>query len=233
MTRRARRGMTLMETLVAIAIVLVISMVGWQSVQGSIELGQVLANDDETTRAARVALGRLRRDIQLAFLQERKGQVDTFRTEFVGEDRDPDTLWFTTFSHQRLYRDARESDQAEVTVWVDDVPREHGPGDVLLLRESSRIDQYMDEGGRVLPLAYHVETFDLHYLDGRTNEWRSEWDTRSADTPNMLPRAVRIGLVLLAPDPDDPDRTVERAFLTTVLLDFADPVQPLQGPVPE
>jgi len=225
---RLRRGMTLMEAILAIAIVLVLATTGWASVQGAIELGDALSLDDETTRAARVALGRLRRELQVAYLTEHTNAVNTYRTEFVGENRDPDSLWFTTFAHKRLYRNSRESDQAEITVWVDDAPREHGPGDVLLHRESPRVDQYPDEGGRIFPLAYHVESFDLYYLDGRVNEWRDEWDTRAADYGRRLPRAVRMGLVLIAPDPDDPERrTVEKSFLTTVILDNADPVQPL------
>ncbi len=224
--RGVRRGMTLMETMIALGIVLVLSMIGWSSVQGAIELGDALSLDDETTRAARVALGRLRRDLQVAYLTEHVTAANSYRTEFVGDNGDPDALWFTTFAHQRLYRDARESDQAEVTVWVDDAPKEHGPGDVLLYREAPRIDQYPDEGGRVLPLAYHVESFDLHYLDGRTGEWTDEWDSRSADQSRILPRAVRVGLILIAPDPDDPERrTVEKPFLTTILLDKADPVR--------
>lgn len=231
---RLRRGMTLMEAVLAIAIVLVLAMTGWASVQGAIELGDALSMDDETTRAARVAMGRLRRELQVAYLTEHTTAVNTYRTEFVGQNSDPDMLWFATLAHERLYRDSRESDQAEVTVWVDDAPREHGPGDVLLHRESPRVDQYPDEDGRIFPLAYHVESFDLYYLDGRISEWKDEWDTRSAEYGRRLPRAVRIGLVLLAPDPDDPERrTIEKSFLTTVLLDNADPVQPIGVGVPQ
>src|SRR5690606_31674871 len=86
------------------------------------------------------------------------------------------------------------------------------------------------EDGRIWPLAYGVETFNLRYLDGRTGEWMDEWDTRAADTANRLPRAVQIGLVLLAGDPDgDDDDTIEVPYLTTVILEYADPLTPLMG----
>lgn len=223
--------MTMMEAIVAIAMVLVLATVGWSSVQGAIELGDALALDDETSRAARVALGRLRRDLQVAYLTEHVMAANTYRTEFVGADRDPDMLWFTTFNNQRLYRDSRESDQAEVTVWVDRAPRDRRPGGVLLYRVAPRVDQFPDEGGRVLPLAYHVDTFDLHYMDGRIGEWTDRWDSRNADHFRRLPRAVRIGLVLLSPDPMDPERrSVDKPFMTTVILDKADPIQGLGMP---
>lgn len=227
--RRARRGMTLIEVLVSIAIVVVMGGIGWASLEGAIELNQVLAEGDSTTRGARVALGRLRRELQLAYLTDNRANPDRYQTVFVGFDENPDRLYFATLAHQRLYRNSRESDQGEVTVWAEDGPREKGDGDILFHREAGRIDQYPDEGGRIYPLAYNVKEFNLRYLDGRDSEWADEWDTRGTDAPNILPRAVQIALVLLAPDPEDEDDTIEVPFLTTVLLQHAEPVQPLLG----
>jgi prepilin-type N-terminal cleavage/methylation domain-containing protein len=252
--------MTLMEVMIAIAIIAVISTLGWASLNDAIELNQVLAINDDTTRGARVSLDRLRRELQLAYLTpHRVGnvQVDpndpwaalaaggngvqpnandpvvvgdpTYVTVFVGEDGDPDTLWFATLAHQRLYKNSRECDQAEVTVWGERARKGQGVGSVLYHRESPRIDGEPDEEGRIWPLAYNVRSFNLRYLDHITYEWYDEWDTRSSDTPYRLPRAVQIGLVLLAPDPDDEDRTVEMPYLTTVALSYAEPVLPKFG----
>ena len=49
---------------------------------------------------------------------------------------------------------------------------------------------------------------------------QDEWDTRSSDTLYRLPRAVEIGLVLIAPSPDDSDRTIDIPFLSTVNLTY-------------
>jgi hypothetical protein len=40
---------------------------------------------------------------------------------------------------------------------------------------------------------------------------------------------VQIGLVMMAPDPSDEDRTVDMPFFTTVPLMYADPVVPRFG----
>ncbi|MEZ4236784.1 MAG: type II secretion system protein GspJ [Myxococcota bacterium] len=76
----------------------------------------------------------------------------------------------------------------------------------------------------VWPIAYNVRSFSLRYLDQATTEWKTEWDTRSADTPYRLPRAVEIGLVLIAPDPEDEsgERTVDVPFLSRVVLEYAE-----------
>lgn len=220
--------MTLIEVLIAVSIVIVISTIGWASVEDAIELNDILAENDESTRAARVAMGRLRRELQLAYLTPNQNTRLRYWTVFVGEDNDPDELWFATLAHKRLYKDSKESDQAEITVFAERAPRDQGVGEVLYHRESHRIDEEPDEGGRVHPLAFNVRSFNLRYLDGQINEWKDLWSSENAEFGYRLPRAVEIGLVLLKKDEDDRyDREVP--FLTTVMLEYADPVRPLAG----
>jgi general secretion pathway protein J len=221
---RRRRGLTLMELMISIGIVVVISGVGWASVGDAVELNAVLARGDSTTRSARVALGRLRRELQLAYLSPYSRTTQNVQTIFVGEDDDPDTMYFASLAHQRLYRNTAECDQTEITVWGERGGREQGPGDILYHREAERIDEFPDESGRIWPLAYNVRTFNARYLDGRTFEWVDEWDSRNAEYAGRLPRAVQLGLVLLNVDPEDEDEVLEVPFLTTVPLEYAEPV---------
>lgn len=217
--RHGRRGITLIEVLVAIAVLLVMSTMSWEAVSASMQVNELLALGDQTQRTARSALAKLRRELQLAYLTPNREAVNTYQTTFVGLDDNPDQLFFATLAHQRLYRNSRESDQAEISVWTEPSPREQGDGHILYHRESPRIDEVPDEQGTILPLAYNVRTFNVRYLDNTLNEWVDEWDVRNAETPYRLPRAVQIGLVLLSPDPDDPKRTVENPFLTTVVVE--------------
>lgn len=218
--RRIRAGMTLPEVMVAIVVILVMMGMALQSIDSALKLRDILEQRDETTRAARVALGRLRREFQLAFLTSHRDSIEQYETVFVGRDDDPDSIWMATRSHQRLYRDSRESDQTEITVWAEPARADDARGYVLWHREAPRIDEEPDEGGLVTPLAHNVRSFELRFLDARSDEWKSEWDSRSTDTPYMLPRAVTIGLVLIGVDPDDPDRTVDLPFLTTIVLEY-------------
>lgn len=224
MIRTSRRGLTLMETMVAMGILLIMSAVVFESLRNSIEFHNLLAARDETVRTARAAFDRITRDLQLAYLTPNRGVPDRFQTVFVGLDEEPSKVFFATLNHQRLYLDSRECDQAEVTIWAEQAREEVGHGYVLFHRESPRIDQYPDEQGTVWPLAYNVRTFRLRYLDQATGEWKKEWDTRSADTPYRLPRAVEIGLVLIAPDPEDRtgEATVDVPFLEQVVIEYAE-----------
>lgn len=217
--RRARRGLTLIEVMAAIVILLVMSLLSWEALSASMQINDLLALGDETSRTARVALARMRRELQLAWLTKATSSV-TYKTVFVGMDDDPDRLYFATLAHERVYRNSRECDQAEVTIWTDRAPREQGKGFILYHRESPRIDEEPDEQGTVYPLAYNVQTFNVRYLDSNDNEWKEEWDSRVSETTNRLPRAAQIGLVLLGPDPDDRERSLEYPFLTTVIMEY-------------
>lgn len=217
MVRRARSGFTLIEVIVALAIMVVIGVLAFSTLAGAVEMRETLEQTDKTARSARIALDRLSRELQLSFLSA-NFNPNTYQTVFVGRREGSDSvLWFASTAHRRAYHNSRESDQAEITVWTDS--EEEGEGMVLFHRETGRIDQLPDEGGAIMPLARNVTQFQLAFLDNRTAEWVEEWDSTGADTPNMLPRAVQILLAIAEPDLDDEDKTVERVFVRTVYLE--------------
>lgn len=222
--RARRHGMSLIEVMVTVAIILVMSTITFSVLQSSLDTRDVLAETDDVTRGARVTMSKLRRELQHAFLSKYPQAINTYETVFVGTDSNPDTLYFASSSHQRLYRDSRQSDQTEITLWAESVAR--GEGYVLYHRESGRIDEEPAEGGTIYPLAYNVRTFNVRYLDSRTNEWTDEWDTRSVDQANRLPRAVQIGLVLVSEEDDGGrKRTVDHPFVTTILIEQGEALQ--------
>lgn len=224
---RPAAGFTLVEVVVALAILSVIGMLSFGALSGALQARDYLESSDEVDRSARMALARISREIRLAFLTANTGATSTYKTVFIGKDGDPsDQIWFATMAHRRSLRDAREGDQAEVTIWAEPDPHGEGGELALLHREAGRIDEEPDKQGVVLPLATGVTRFDLRYLDAQTGEWRDEWDTTSVDTPNRLPRAVQIVLVLTGPDPNDEDRTLEHPYLTTVLIERGERMVP-------
>lgn len=222
LSRRTRSGMTLVDTLIAVAILMTISVFTVTAMSNAVALNAAMKRSDGFLRAPMV---KLRRDFQMAYLTESITSAETYRTVFVAEDSDPDQVWFATRAHKRRYRDARESDQAEITIWGERMPRTEGLEDeglVIYLREAARVDEEPGEGGTVMPIAYNVKEFNLRYLDGRINEWSDTWDTRSADHLNTLPRAVEISMIVLIPPGRVGDDWTEKPQKTTVLLQFAD-----------
>src|SRR5690606_20984540 len=123
----------------------------------------------------------------------------------------------------------RESDQSEITLWTER-SNDGSRGYTLYHRESARVDEEPAEDGVVYPLAMNVRSFELRYLDPATDEWVEEWDSRSPDYANRLPRAVQVGLVHIGADPVVATRAVDAPFFTAVLLQYAPP-RPRQDPL--
>lgn len=213
--------MTLIEVMVALMVITVMSVVVFQTLANTAEMDELLSDRDETTRAARVALGRIQRELQLAWLTPNRDAALTYQTVFVGEDDSPDTLIFASLSHERLYLNTRESDQTEITIWTEQETGKGKRGFTLYHREAPRIDDKPDEDGVIQPLAKNVRSFDVRYLDSQTNEWVEEWDTRGVDTPYRLPRAVELSLVLIGRDPEDRERSIDVPFLARVRTEFS------------
>ncbi|MFH1469710.1 MAG: type II secretion system protein GspJ [Pseudomonadota bacterium] len=222
--RTTRRAFTLIEVMVAVTILVMIGGVVLAVLTNSLKARDLLAENDSVQQSARVAMERLSRELRLAYLTPNMGAVATYRTVFVAEDDDPvDRLWFASLSHRPLYRDVHECDQTEITLWSEPDP-ENPSLQVLLHREAPRIDEEPDKDGVVLPLAHGVRRFDLSYLDSQTGEWKQEWSTQGTETPNRLPRAVKLVLIIAAPDLEDEDTLIDHTFVTTIMLEYAEPM---------
>ena len=213
--------MTLVEVMVAIAVLAIISVLTGMTISGALKAREALSYNDDMQQSARVALNKISRELQLAYLSFNRSTPNTYRTVFLAKDTDPvDTLWFATLAHHRLYRNSRECDQAEVTIWAEDDPNLPGHY-VLMHRESPRIDNEPGKDGVVYPLAYGVRQFIVRYLNPQTCLWQEEWDSTSGDQMDTLPRAAQVVLILSSIDPDDEDEYIEHTFATTVILEYA------------
>jgi general secretion pathway protein J len=201
---RGRGGFTLIEVLIAIGILAGISAAMFIIFANSARLQETSNQKAEQSSMGRIALSRMEREVGQAFLSANKkaqpagtgdNPDDTFETIFFGEDADPfDKLHFTTRSHRKLYRDAKECSLTEISYYeeTDDQSRYFK----LMHREEDRIDGEPTEGGEVMVLARSVKKLNFRYFDDTKNEWLEEWDTLGTDELNRLPRAVEVTLVI-------------------------------------
>lgn len=195
----SRRGVTLVEIMVATAILSVVAGMIWVSFdQGSRAINAVEASQDRY-HEAHVALSIISRDLASAFLSKHVNmEHPAAEYLFVGEDRSPiDRLDFVTFSHTRRTRDVHESDQAEIGYYG--APDQTDARVMNLIR---RVDTIIDDeplrGGKRLILARNVVGFELSYYDRQQDQWVEVWDTTQATSgyPDQLPDQVRILLTL-------------------------------------
>ncbi|HZU84160.1 MAG TPA: type II secretion system protein GspJ [Polyangiaceae bacterium] len=218
MKRRAPvRGMTMIEVMVAIAILAMVSVL----IHGVIESlsrgkkGEEMRAD--RAHQAREALQRITRDLSAAYLSMHvpANQALVIRkTAFVGRSSMPfDRVDFTAFAHLRTDRDSHESDQAEVGYFAARDPDVADKMD-LVRREQSPIDLDPLKGGVVNVVAEDIDQFDLRYLDPKTGQWVETWDTTQVTgQPNRLPIEVEITLALKGVGGGPPYAYTTKVFL--------------------
>jgi general secretion pathway protein J len=213
-----KRGFTLLEIILAVSVLaLVGTMIYGGFSQTALNKARI-EEDVDHSRIIHMALERMARELTMAFVSTHVNPSLDLRvvdTAFIGKDNGKDDrIDFTSFSHRRLYRNARESDQNEISYFVTEHPDEPGV-QVLARREQNRIDDDPRRGGKSQILVENVEEFNLEYFDPLLTDWVQTWDTEDMlAQPNRLPTQVRIRLAV-----KDPRRRGEtQAFGTRVMI---------------
>ncbi len=192
-----RRGFTLMEVMVAVAITGFIGVVIGTTFTSTLANKEVIEEQSEKSKMVRAALSRMTREIAGAFVSDRY-DVKRYRdsldrpTNFVGAR---DKLLFSTLTHQRLYSDAKESDQmvVEYQLKPSKDSKARGRSD-LMRRENPLLEERMDRGGSEDVLYEGLKKLEFQYWNSEKKAWDDEWDTRRAERKSILPTRVKIVL---------------------------------------
>lgn len=222
--KRALRGFTLMEVMVAVAITALMGTIVAMAFQTGFRAKEVVEGEAEHYRMVRVALNRMTREIGSAFVSDRydpkryRDQNDR-PTNFIGEK---ERLTIATFAHQRLYTDSKESDQAVVEYFVESSTEKGARGRMDLKRRvNPNIGERMDRGGTTDVLFEGVKKLEFEYWDSERKEWDDEWDTRRPERKAFLPTRVRITVVALDENGKEARYTTQaRIMLNTELPRF-------------
>ena len=116
-------------------------------------------------------------------------------TNFIGAR---DRLLFTSMAHQRLYADAKESDQMVVEYFTKSA---HQPRRAAAAEPHASGELALDESdGPGRPedvLVENVKRIDFAYWDSDQKDWVDEWDTRQLEKKSILPMRVRLTISAL------------------------------------
>jgi len=195
------RGFTLVEVMVALAIMVGVGVTLWRSMSMSFEVKQRVGETIDRYHEGRQVMQRMTRELRMAFLHapvdpNQSDEGPTLQTQFKGEE---DALFFASTSHLRLQAQARESDQTEVAYFIKER--------TLYRRESKRLDDKPDRGGAIWPVIEGVKSLQFEYWDDAkevaSDAWKRAWDT-DGEEKDLLPARVRITL-LLDQGPDRPE----------------------------
>jgi general secretion pathway protein J len=195
-SRKGPAGLTLIEVMVAVTVLAMISLTIWTATSQTARTRDIVDESQDRLHQVRAAMNMITRDLESAFLSMHRATSEpTHDTIFIGSDRgDEDHLDFASFTHERRYLNANESDQCEVGYFLADDPQVSGRKN-LVRRESPYLDLEPLEGGQYLVLVEDATIFDLQYFDLAMNEWQDTWDTTEAvGEGSVLPLQVRIRL---------------------------------------
>jgi general secretion pathway protein J len=196
----AHSGFTLIEVVVAIAILAVVMTIVYGAFSRSADVTRETAEVTDRVRQVQIITERLVDELSAAYWFDEPSQQASASSEargrFVGvkdtasnDEERRDRLEWTTFAHRRYVGDRPESDAAEVAYRVEPAPGESWG---RLVRDE-QVNLLADGGWAVNTdeLADGVSAFRLRYL--ARGEWVDEWD---AAQRKGLPDAVEVTVAL-------------------------------------
>lgn len=206
--RCVRRGMTLIEVMLAVGILAAVMAAGWGSYIAATTNQQRMQEINDRLHGVEQAVNRIVRDMSTAFITAH-GDDDSqteirYQTGFWGTS---DRVDFTSMGYVRMFRNEKVGDQSEISYYLKDMRNSDGDlATYLVRREQAPINDDFTRGGTILPLLDHVLSFKLSYWDDAKAEltisddgWVDEWDTEHTDYKNRLPSRVKIEIEIEDP----------------------------------
>lgn len=217
-------GLTLLEIMLAIAILAFMMTMAWTTITATAESKNYAELNQERSHELRVAMNIMVRDLESAYLSRNENtSLDNRRTWFVAKDNSPvDELRFSSLGHRVLWADANESEQTLVSYGYATNRQDSGKID-LIRRESRRLsnEQWENEPAEVDILLRNVERVEFEYFNWRDDEWQDEWNTVNADAEkDRLPEFVRISITLRDSDGDEYKRATQARIHMNESLNF-------------
>jgi general secretion pathway protein J len=218
------RGFTLLEVLIAVAILGLIGGLTWKTFDGAWSVKARVEAAEERDQMVRGALNRLAREVSMSFLSDhydRKRYRDRPTLFRLRDGRREADVMFTSFAHERLHTDAKESDQALFEYSLAPDPRDGSKRD-LFRRVKPLLDEDPERGGDKAVLAEDVLAFSVEAWEPKDREWRAEWNSNGVDRSGgvLVPPRVKLSLTVRGEDGKERTYTTQAKIYLTQPLDF-------------
>jgi prepilin-type N-terminal cleavage/methylation domain-containing protein len=195
-SHRRRAGMTLIEIMIAIAILGVMMALAWTTISRTGEARRTFLAVEERNHELRVALDKVVSDLEAAYLSVNEdAYASERRTLFMGKSGGTvPELRFSTMGHTALWADANESEQTAI-MYSAAPDRDDQSKTNWLRREQRRLSNkpWKEEPADLDVLVHDVQKVTFEYWDWKAQEWKTDWNTVNDDgQKNRLPSRVRI-----------------------------------------
>ncbi|HEY0710575.1 MAG TPA: prepilin-type N-terminal cleavage/methylation domain-containing protein [Polyangia bacterium] len=199
MKRRADAGFTMIEVLLAMAILGFVTTILWGTFTQTATIKKRTEAVQDRSHSARVALMRMSREIEMAFLSGSENLALAERRTFFTavSERDVDELRFSWMGRQRLRGDVPEADTSVIMYYGEQDPDDRSVLN-LMRRETRRLDASdpMSLPAESYVLCPGISSLKFSFYDHTKREWREDWSTMGVDGRAYLPTHVRITLVV-------------------------------------
>lgn len=203
---RKERGFTLIELLLALAIFTLIAIATTRTLQQVQNTKNQAFEDLDLFSETRTAISVLRSDLTQAFHVLFEDLSPDAQTQLQQARQVPHTIFdgrkneliFTSLSHRVYYQGKRESEQTEISYFLQARPK--SKFSTLMKREGDRIDADLYQGGPVYTLLENVEELQFQYWNPKTKKWVDDWNSDGGDTRDTFPPSVRVRLVVTNPN---------------------------------
>jgi prepilin-type N-terminal cleavage/methylation domain-containing protein len=197
--RRAQAGLTLLEVMIASAILVIMMGLAWRTIHNTSDARRTFEKYEERNHELRMAMGRVVADLECTYLSKNEDTTQVHpRTMFMAKGgRIPD-IRFSTLCHRVLWADANESEQTVIQYLAKSDP-ENTNATNWIRREQRRESNLVpeEEASEYDILVHDVQAVKFEYFDWKNLEWTDRWDTTQSDgQKGRLPSRIRITITV-------------------------------------
>jgi len=198
-----KKGFTLIEVMLALAIFTIIGLATVKHLQQLSATKNIAMEDLDVYNNLRAAISLIRFDLSQCFHvryddlgAENKNAVlqgaPAPHTMFDGRKSE---MVFTSLSHRVYYAGARETEQTEISYFLQAKPNSKFPS--LMKRESETIDADLYQGGSVYTLVDDVVSLNFQYWDEKVGKWVEDWSSDNGEYRDRFPMAVKMMITII------------------------------------
>lgn len=216
--RGGQAGMTFLEIIFSILILLVLTTTAAMMIRNGIDMRMALSEQGRVTHRLQVAMGRVSEDLQHAFVLDRRRDELYFTSRTtkalfeLSMRGGNSTLRMTTLTNRPLREHAHESDQAFVTYALEE---DEATGLTNLVRGHLQVipQNFNDEIPQQV-LAKYIKSFQVRAWTG--DNWREDWNSDRSDFRDLLPHMAEIVIEAYDINPLGDERIENADSLPTV-----------------
>lgn len=213
-----QNGFTLLEVMIAMAILAAMALAMFVATQQTLNSKADTEGRDDANHAVVQAMGRIAGDLEMAIMVRSKDLLGATYDGEYGLEGQEQRIDFVTMSHARFLADSKESEISEVSYYLAPMPDEPNM-QVLMRREATTVDKNSQQGGIAYPILENVQSLRFEYLDAKSDEYKKIWDSKSIESNNRMPQAVKITIETQMPDDEE-----KSTFTTLAPIQMKEPL---------